>query len=161
MSALVAAVRNRVPEECCGGSCRKGKCSVSIPKSMRPFVLIDLDHAAAPNTEGTSGCCDYLFIGDKKIIGNEKDLVAPLELKEGHPRASIVVKQLRAGACIAGRLVPVGGSHVAFRPVVISGGMNKYEREEFAKSKNKIKFRGESSFVTLHKCGKPLDQVDW
>ena len=160
MSALVAAVRDRVPEECCRESCRKGGCSVSIPKSLQPFVLIDMDHPAVP-AKGTGGRCDYLFVGDKKIAGGEKDLVAPLELKGGRPRASVVVKQLRAGARIADRLVPADGSHVIFRPVVVSKGMNKYEREEFAKSKNKIKFRNESRSATLHTCGKPLDQVAW
>ena len=132
---------------------------------MQPFVLIDLDHPAVP-AEGIGGRCDYLFVGDKKIVGSEKnpsekDLVAPLELKGGRPRASVVVKQLRAGARIADRLVPADGFHVTFRPVVVSKGMNKYEREEFAKSKNKIKFRNESRSATLHTCGKPLDQVDW
>lgn len=154
MSALVAAVRGRVPEECCGGSCRKGGCSVSIPEGMRPFLLIDLDNPAAP-TGGTGKRCDYLF------IGSDKNLVAPMELKGGHPRASVVVGQLQKGACIADRLVPSDGSRVTFRPVVISKGMNKYEREEFAKNKNKIKFRNESRSATLHKCGKPLDEVNW
>ena len=121
---------------------------------MRPFFLIDLDDPDAPAGE-SGGRCDYLF------FGSEKNLVAPLELKEGHPRASIVVKQLQAGARIAERLVPGAGVGVTFQPVVISKGMSKRERGEFAKKRNEIKFRNESSRVELHKCGKPLDQVNW
>lgn len=121
---------------------------------MRPFVLIDLDDPASP-TGGTGVRCDYLF------IGSEKNLVAPLELKEGPPRASTVVKQLRAGARIADSLIPTDGTRIAFRPVIIFKGMPPRERREFTKSENKIWFRGKSSFVTLHKCGKPLDQVNW
>ena len=121
---------------------------------MRPFVLIDLDDPASP-TGGTGARCDYLF------IGSGRNLVAPLELKDGRPRASTVVKQLRAGARIAERLIPADGTRIDFRPVIIYNGMSKSERDGFAKSKNKIRFHGKSSFVILHKCGKPLDQVDW
>ena len=121
---------------------------------MRPFVLIDLDDPASP-TGGTGARCDYLF------IGSGRNLVAPLELKDGRPRASTVVKQLRAGARIAERLIPPDGIRIDFRPVIISRGMSKHERDEFAKSRNKIKFRSKSSFVVLHKCEKPLDQVNW
>lgn len=154
MSTLVAAVRARISAECSRESCRKAGCRASLPGSMRPFVLIDLDDPASP-TGGTGNRCDYLF------IGSDRNLVAPLELKEGSPRASTVVKQLRAGARIADRLIPTAGTRIDFRPVIISDGMSKRERVEFAKSKNRIRFRGKSSFVALHKCGKPLDQVNW
>lgn len=152
MSTLVAAVRGKISAECSRESCRKAGCRASIPESMRPFVLIDLDDPASP-TGGTGARCDYLF------IGSEKNLVAPLELKAGRPRASTVVRQLQAGARMAERLIPADGTRINFRPVIISKGRRKRERVEFAKSK--IWFRGKSSFVTLHKCDKPLNQVDW
>lgn len=154
MNTLVAAIRDRISAECGRGSCRRAGCTTAIPRDMRPFVLIDLDDPASP-TGGTGTRCDYLF------IGSDRNLVAPLELKDGRPRASTVVKQLRAGASIAERLIPAVGTRVGFRPVIISKGMSKYERIEFTKSKNRIKFRDRDSLVTLHKCGKPLNQVDW
>lgn len=160
MNAFVDAVRDRVPEGCSRRSCRKGKCSVPIPKSMHPFLLIDLDDPGAPLGE-TDGRCDYLFIGwEENPMGGEENLVAPLELKAGHPRASDVVEQLRAGSRIAEELVPNDGARIAFRPVVVSGGMSKHEKGEFNKKKNEIEFRNESRPVTLHKCGKPLNQAN-
>lgn len=168
MNAFVDAVRGRVSEGCRRRSCCKGQCSVPIPNSMHPFLLIDLDDRlidpdgpGAPAGEA-GGRCDYLFIGSKKNpMAGEENLVAPLELKAGRPRASTVVKQLQAGARIAEKLIPHGGARIAFRPMVVSGGMSKHEKVEFSKKKNKIKFRNERSLVTLHKCGKPLDQADW
>ena len=168
MNAFVDAVRDRVPAGCRRRSCCKGKCSVPIPRSMHPFLLIDLDDRlidpddpGAPAGEA-GGRCDYLFIGsEKNPMGGEENLVAPLELKAGRPRASTAVKQLQAGARIAEKLIPNDGARIAFRPVVVSKGMNKRERGEFAKKKNKIRFRNERSLATLHKCGKPLDQANW
>ena len=58
-------------------------------------------------------------------------------------------------------MIPADGTRINFRPVIISGGMSKYERDEFTKSKSRIRFRDKNSLVVLHKCGKPLDQVNW
>ena len=112
--------------------------------------------------------------------------VVPLELKRGRLHARKVARQLQAGAAVAERLERLGkgrlhaarkaarqlqaGAAVAerlvppdkavrFRPVAVTGGVRKAERDKLKKPANFVRFRGRLKPVRLMKCGAPLVSV--
>lgn len=117
----------------------------------QPRVVVDFDRPGAPARQDGLRC-DYLFIAEG---GDGCFRVAPLELKKGRLHAGEAVRQLRAGAETAERLVP-SGEKAAFRPIAAAGGIPKAERNELKKPDNKVRFHGRKEEVRLMQCGAPL-----
>ena len=115
-------------------------------------LIVDFDKQAAP-VRGDGRKCDYLFVAEGGH--GQADWVAPLELKRGALRASEIVRQLRAGAEAAERLVP-GDLQPAFRPVAACRSIHKLERAALRERRNLIAFRGRMEAVRLIKCGDRL-----
>ena len=152
MNNLSNAVRAKVSEEFLTTKCQKPGCKVSLPNSLRPFILIDMDHSDSP-APGGSKRCDFLFIGEYR----NQDWVVPLELKRGKANASEIVPQLQAGASIAEGIVPDRAS-VKFQPVAAYGGdLRRHQTNAFRNTRNRIKFRQGRKPVRLIKCGSSLE----
>ncbi len=152
---LVESVRGRIDPECLVSRMRKEGCTVSLKDAPRERLIVDFDKPGGP-VGGEGRRCDYLFVADG--AQDEAGWVAPLELKKGALRASEVVRQLRAGAEAAERLVP-GGLRPAFRPVAAYGSIHKLERTALRERRNLIAFRGRMEAVRLMKCGDRLKKA--
>ena len=154
MSDLSNAVRATVSEECLTTKCQKRGCKVSLPNSLRPFILIDMDHSDSP-APGGSKRCDFLFIGEYR----NQEWVVPLELKRGKADASEIVPQLRAGASVAEGIVPDRAS-VKFQPVAAYGGeLKRHQWNLFRNKSNWVKFGNQREGVRLIRCGASLEQA--
>lgn len=149
---LVESVRGRIDPECLVSRMRKEGCAVSLKDAPRERLIVDFDKRGAP-VRGDGSSCDYLFVADG--AQGEAGWVAPLELKRGALRASEVVRQLRAGAEAAERLVP-DGILPTFRPIAAYGSLHKLERTALRDNRNKVAFRGCLEAVRLMKCGDTL-----
>ena len=89
-------------------------------------VLIDLDSDDAPVRRNQERC-DYIFVAQANDTR-----VAALELKGGKLDASEVVRQLRAGARLAERIVPADAP-VRFAAIAVhGGGIHRKERVDLA-----------------------------
>ena len=152
---LVESVRGGIDPECLVSRMRKEGCAVSLSDAPRERLIVDFDKRGAP-VRGDGRKCDYLFVAND--TQNGAGWVAPLELKKGALRASEAVRQLRAGAEAAERLVP-GGMLVRFRPVAACGSLHKLERAALRENRNRIAFRGQLEPVRLMNCGAMLIKV--
>ena len=150
MGNLVDQIKRNLPNECLKkGKLTKEGCAVSLTGAPTPSIKIDLDNEKAPVGQNETKC-DYIFIG-----GCDDVYLVPLELKRGKLDASHIIKQLRAGANIAGaRIIPIR-EHVQFLPVAVCGG--KIHRAEIRRLlQSKIRYKSQNSTVRLLKCGDPL-----
>jgi hypothetical protein len=150
MVNLVGRIRDSLPDGCiASGRLRKEGCSVSLKNAPAPWVAVDMDKPQAPVGDNETKC-DYIFIG-----GCDDVYLVPLELKRGKLDASTIVKQLRAGANIAGdRIIPMR-AQVQFLPVAVCGG--KIHRAEIRRLlQSRIRFRSQNSTVRLLKCNDQL-----
>ena len=152
---LVESVRGGIDPECLVSRMRKEGCAVSLKGAPRERLIVDFDKRGAP-VRGDGPICDYLFVAEG--AQGETGWVAPLELKRGALRASEAVRQLRAGAEAAEKLVP-GGIWPTFRPIAACGNLHKLERAALRENRNKIAFRGCLEAVRLVKCGNRLAKV--
>ena len=150
--ALVESVRRKVDPKCLVSRMRKAGCAVSLKDAPKGRLIVDFDKPGAP-TRGDGPGCDYLFVADG--APDEPGWIAPLELKRGGLRASDAVRQLRAGAEAAERLVPGGLQH-SFRPAVACGSIHKLERAALRENRNRIAFRGRLEAIRLMTCGDKL-----
>ena len=150
MPDVVDVIKSEIPSGCQVTTCRKSRCSLGMKGAPAKHVLIDLDSDDAPLRRNQARC-DFIFVGRTTT-----DCVAALELKGGKPDASEIVGQLRAGAKLAERIIP-SGAQVRFAAIAVHGrGLNRVERDNLLKRRNRIAFRGESSPVTLVRCGNTL-----
>lgn len=151
MNNLVGQISDSLPDGCfTTGKLRKEGCSVSLKNAPTPSITIDMDKPHAP-VEQSETKCDYIFIG-----GANNVLVVPLELTKQDLKARKIVRQLRAGADIATRIIP-SGEFFQFQPVGVCGGkIHRAERDVLLKSSSKIRFRGKRFNIRLLKCGQPL-----
>ena len=150
MTSLCDEVRHRIPPNCIVTRCRKEGCSVSLQEAPEPFLVIDVDKGAAGADETN---CDYILIGCA-----DRAWVVALELKRGNAEADTVVRQLRAGARAASRVIPPG-VRLTFLPVVASGGIKRAQRDLLRRSSNRISFRGKKEYVRRIRCGERLASV--
>ncbi len=153
MTDLVEIVRGKIKEECIANGCKKDGCNVSLKCAPRQRLIIDFDKPGSPLGQADKRC-DYLFVANESTSRN---WLVPLELKKGKVDAKKVIKQLKAGADIAQKLVP-SNIEVNFRPVVAHRGIRKAEREELKKPRNKIRFRDFGESVRLINCGDKLNK---
>lgn len=133
-------------------TCRDGRCSLSLENAPRPMVVVDLEHETAPVNPGAPRP-DFLFVGGPTP---DVEWVVPIELTASSARVSKFLPQLRAGAEIAGRLIP-RQQRVRFRPVAACGGeLRRSERDNFLKKANYVTFRNKPTQVKLVRCRSPL-----
>ena len=156
MTGLVKTVRSKVDPRCLV-NCKMGKdgCKISMAGAPNDNLIVDFDKLGSPFGPNETRC-DYLFIADGKK--NNPGWVVPLELKRGGLKAGEVVKQLRAGACAAERLV-TRNEVVIFRPVAASGSRHKAVISKLKKRCNYIRFHGHAEPIRLIPCGAPLTNV--
>ena len=152
MTELVATVRGGLNGSCLiVGGLNKNGCKISMENAPRPRVVVDFDRPGSPLASHELRC-DYLFIAEG---GAGRGWVAPLELKKGRLHAGEAVRQLRAGARAAERLVPPG-EEISLRPIAAVGAMPKAERRRLRNADNRVEFRGRMEEVRLMRCGEPL-----
>ena len=60
-TAVEAAITQTNPL-CHANNCRDGGCALAMAGAPEPYVLISLEHSAAPVPAGQQHC-DYLFVG--------------------------------------------------------------------------------------------------
>ena len=149
---LLERVRLELDPECLvERGLNKEGCRVLLTNAPDPRLIIDFDKPGSPLAQEATRC-DYLLVaeGRQRIAW-----IAPLELKRGELPAGQVVRQLRAGASVAEKLVPEG-EPVRFRPVAASGSVSKHDRNKLRDKKNMIRFHGHKEAVRLMSCGGPL-----
>ena len=151
MADLVNQIKKKLPDKCFVKGKReltKENCTVSLKGAPTPSITIDMDNEKAPVGQNETRC-DYIFIG-----GSGNVFLVPLELMDGKPDTTKIVRQLQAGANIAAHIIPKR-AQVQFLPVAVCGG--KFHRiERYRLSQRKIRFRGKRFDIKLSKCGKSL-----
>ena len=145
---LVDQVRQNIDEECLARRCRRDGCTLTLESLEQPFLLIDMDHKQSPSDRRGGRNCDYIF------VGNEGNLIAPLELKRGKLHAKVVVAQIQAGATVADKIVP-RGVRTRFRPVAAYGG-TAHRAELRLLTTSRVRFRSQENRIALVRCGTPL-----
>ena len=155
MTGLVARVRGALDPRCIvqSGLSKEG-CKVSLAEVPAPRLTVDFDRPGSP-LAADEVRCDYLLIAEGE---QAHSWVAVLELKRGKLHADQVVRQLRAGASAAERLVSQNEAF-RFRPIAASGSRPKFERAKLREAKNMIGFHGRMEFVRLMSCGDKLVTV--
>ena len=116
-----------------------------------PRLVVDFDKPGSPLAADATRC-DYLLVAEGE---HAHGWVAVLELKRGRLHAEQVVRQLRAGASAAEKLVPQGEA-IMFRPIAASGSTPKHERTKLRSRANAIRFHGHMEPVRLMSCGTKL-----
>lgn len=153
--SLVRAVREGTDKRCHVTACREPGCSLSLEKVPEPFLLLNLEHPAAPVARSAPRC-DFLFVGSNDESG---EWVVPIELTSSAARVGKFLPQLRAGADIADRILP-RNARCKFRPVAAYGGeLRRSERNSFLKQANHVVFRNLATPVKLVRCGSPLTKA--
>ena len=150
MTGLVDQVRDAIPHSCIVQRCRKNGCSVNLSGISQPSILIDMDCRQLGINQSSSRC-DYLFVSD------DGGWVVPMELKRGALSATEALRQLKAGAQVADRVIPKVVS-VRLRPVAVCGKIRKAQRDELRKRSSRIRFRGDRIHVEVMSCGDSLAQ---
>ena len=151
MADLVNRIKQRLSSECLrNGKLTKEGCTVSLKNAPTPSIKIDMDKPQAPVNRGEAKC-DYIFIG-----GCNEVFVVPLELTNQDFDLSKAVKQLRAGAKVAARII-LDSEDVQFRPVAVcKGRVRRDEKRKLSQPANKIRFKNVPSIVKVLKHKEPL-----
>ena len=159
-ATIVEAVKANTNPHCQTDICSDSGCCMSIHGIPEPYVLINLEHDAAPRHREHSRHrnhphCDYLLIAGGDDNGGP--WVAPIELTTGNKDGDVLLRQLRAGADIADQILP---RDIAFRfkPVFAHDGrLHRYViNEVVTKESNYIEFRGEAEPIELTRCREAL-----
>lgn len=153
MTGLVDRVRGSLVLGCLvkGGLSKEG-CKVRMTDAPDPRLVVDFDKPGSPAPPGATRC-DYLLVAEG---GHGCGWVVPLELKRGKLHADQAVRQLQQGALAAEAIIPAN-EPIRFRPVVVSGGTRKHERDIL--KVRKVRFRDSTEPARLLSCGAPLVQA--
>lgn len=151
--ALVKTIRRSIGRNCLvKGGLNKDGCKVVMTDMPASRLVVDFDKSGSPLTTDSMRC-DYLLVAEDKQ--HACTWVAVLELKRGQLRADQVVRQLRAGASAAGKVVPRGVAF-RFRPIAASRSAPKHERRRLRNRSNMIGLHGKEEPVRLMSCGAKL-----
>lgn len=155
-ASIVEAVKAKTESVCQTDHCCDSGCCMSLQDVPEPYVLINLEHEAAPRHRDHSRRqshphCDFLLVaGDDE---NGGPWVAPIELTTGNKDIDLLLRQLQAGADIAHDLLP---ADVAFRlrPICAHDGrLHQYVISNvLPKSSSRIHLRHELELVELARC---------
>ena len=159
-ATTVETVKARTKSLCQTDCCYDSGCCMSLHGIPEPYVLINLEHDAAPRHRDHSRHhnhphCDFLLVaGDDE---NGGPWVAPIELTTGNKDGDLLLRQLRAGADIADDLIPSGASF-RFRPIFAHDGrLHDYVITEVLRQQSSnIQLRDESESIELTRCSESL-----
>ena len=152
MTTLLESARSAIDEVCLvKGGLKKDGCKVVMTGAPAPRLVVDFDKSGSP-LERHATRCDYLLVAEGE---HACGWVAVLELKRGRLHADQVVRQLRAGARAAEKVVPAGEA-VRFRPIAASGRTPIYERRKLRDRSCMIALHGKKEPVRLMSCGARL-----
>ena len=152
MTDLVERVRATIDPKCLvKRGLNKSGCRLLMAHVPAHRLIVDFDRPGSPLSAGATRC-DYLVLAED---GREHNWVAILELKRGALHADQAVRQLKAGARVAEKLIPPDEA-VAFRPVVASRKVSKHERRKLRDRNNMIRFRERKEPIRLTSCGATL-----
>lgn len=151
--ALLNEVRSSINQNCIviGGLNKKG-CKVVMTSMPASRLVVDFDKPGSPLATGAIRC-DYFLVAEDKQHACK--WVAVLELKRGQPRADLVVRQLRADASAAAKVVP-RSAKCRFRPIAVPSSAPKHERHTLKNKSNMIALHGRKEPVRLMSCGDRL-----
>ena len=148
---LVSTAIDRTDKRCHVRACREPGCSLTLKGLPDPFVLL-LEHPAAPVAKSAPRC-DFLFVGTDE---EKSEWVVPIELTASAARVSKFLPQLRAGADIANRILPMRLNFAPSQPTVES--FDERTRQ-LSKQANHVVFRNRATPVKLIRCGSPLTKA--
>ena len=155
MTALLESVRRAIDAGCLvKGGLKKDGCKVVMTNAPARRLVVDFDRSGSPLSTDAARC-DYLLVAEGE---HERGLVAVLELKRGPLHADQVVRQLRAGAIAAEKLIPPGESFT-FRPIAAAGSTPKHERMKLRDKSKLVALHGNKEPVRLMSCGAKLVQA--
>ena len=146
-SDLVGRVRAAVPQASVAKRIRKKGCGSTLEGLNNERVLLDVDKIVEDGREK----CDYLYLSNRP-------LVAAIELKRGRLEASEAVRQLRAGAQLADKLIKPRNLTCELRVVAFCKGINRAERELLRRPQNFVRFRGKTQEIKVVSCGSSLKE---
>ena len=123
-ATIVEIVRAKTEPLCQTECCNDSGCCMSLQGIPEPYVLINLEHNAAPRHRNHSRHnnhphCDFLLVAGEDDNGGP--WVAPIELTTGNKDGKLLLRQLRAGADIANDLLPPNASF-RFKPILAHDG---------------------------------------
>ena len=152
-ATAVEAVRTQTNPLCHANNCRDGGCALAMAGAPEPYVLISLEHSAAPVPAGQQHC-DYLFVGGDDENGGP--WVVPVELTTGRKRASEFLAQIRGGTLVADSLLPTRRPG-RFNPVAAyRRALHRDDIADLRKPANHVNFRGQRRQIQLVECGTRL-----
>ena len=152
MSALVAAVAQKVCERCHSKRCRKKGCSVSLQGVSAKRLVVDLD-CTALQIPANQKHCDYLFVGEE----GSTTWVVPIELKSGGFKVSEVVGQLQGGTRLADEWLPPESPFQFVPALAYRKGVRKNVLEKL--HLKKFNLRGQERKAMLLRCGEDLGKI--
>ena len=159
-STIVKTIKSKTNSLCQTDRCYDSGCCMSLQGIPEPYILINLEHEAAPRHRNHSRRrnhphCDFLLVaGDDE---NGGPWVAPIELTTGNKNGELLLRQLRGGADIADDLLP-SGVPFRFRPIFAHDGrLNQYVITEVVYLQSSyIQLRDESEPIELTRCHSTL-----
>ncbi len=152
MTALLNDIRSRIEKDCFVRRMSQEGCRVVMTGAPDPKLIVDFDKPSSLLSEGETRC-DYLLVAEGE---DAQGWVAVLELKQGQLHANQVVRQLRAGASAAEKIIPSGHA-IRFRPIAVSGRSSKHERAQLRNQL--IRFHEHKELVRMMACGDRLMTV--
>ena len=149
MTGAVVTVAENVPAACHVKRCSKDGCQVDLKETPPVRLVVDMDCNELNQPTGGRRC-DYLFVGE----GHDTVWVAPIELKSGSVKASVVLEQLEGGLEAADSWLP-SGIRFLLIPVLAHG--KKIHREDLKVLRSRsVRLRGQRKKAELIKCGDSL-----
>ena len=94
--------------------------------------------------------CDLIFFFQDS---DDNLVIAPLELKTGEVKASLVSEQLQAGVYFAERMIPESSCSICQPILFHAGNLHKFQRDKLNQAK--ILFRGARLTIQTAKCDQP------
>lgn len=149
MSGLVNRLTHEIPKDAFTKKCAKAGCEVPLTGTPSHKKVIDMDHPSLKIQGSTR--CDFLFLCGEH---DDSDLVVPLELKSGSPRASEVIDQLQGGVNFVRDRV-CKDDRIKLVPVLARGG-RMHRRQLKVLSGKRILFRGRKHRIKIIRCGAHL-----
>ena len=150
--SLASEVRKAVDGSCITNRIRERSCRLKEERISIDSVNLDLNKPLSPAEPNVSHC-DYIFLG--RISDDNREWIAPIELKSGKIEAGEAGRQLQGGADVAHRIVPKETEFV-FKAIAAANKFPPKIRQDLRKSENKVVFRGVSYVIETVSCGSSL-----
>lgn len=139
-------IRQRIGNNTATSYTKEG-CRVSMANIPSERVVLDVDLAFPTSSAQTNQCDFILFYIDtalSSIVG------APMELKSGDVKASVVAAQLREGARIVDDFTPKN-IKIDLIPILVHNGLDRTQYDRLRTSR--IGFRSDKLTINTATCG--------